>query len=295
MCAILNSDELNRLEHAPQRVVSLVPSATESLFDLGFGERLIGISDYCIHPSDRLEKLARVGGTKTPRVAEIAAMKPDLVIVNQEENDRESIEALSALGLTLWMSFPMTARQVIEDWTAFAALMRSDTSLLQMRLLENALELAEQARGTLPEWRYFSPIWEQIQTEGTQWWMTFNDRTYSSDILSLFGGVNVFGERDRRYPLEADLGVGEAENPGERDTRYPRVCLEEVRSAMPDVILLPSEPYEFSEDDRGRLSDLLGGGRVVHTRCLDGTLLTWCGTRLGRSLAMLPELLDFPR
>src|SRR5689334_14238890 len=82
--------------HAPRRVVSLVPSVTESLFELGVGDRLIAITDYCVYPAQEVARLPRIGGTKNPDVARIIAMQPDLVIVNQEENRKEDAEALKA-------------------------------------------------------------------------------------------------------------------------------------------------------------------------------------------------------
>src|SRR5215510_12390416 len=96
------------VDHPPQRVVSLVPSVTESLFDLTLGNRLIAITDYCIYPAEGVARLPRIGGTKNPDIARIIEMRPDLVIANQEENRREDVEALQAAHIPVWVTFPKT-------------------------------------------------------------------------------------------------------------------------------------------------------------------------------------------
>src|SRR3990172_4911135 len=96
------------------RVVSLGPSVTESLFDLGLGGRAVGITDYCVRPADKLSSLPRLGGTKNVRVADVIALKPDLVIVNQEENTPADVEALRSAGLPVWVTFPTTVRAPID-------------------------------------------------------------------------------------------------------------------------------------------------------------------------------------
>src|SRR3972149_5639076 len=85
-------------ERPPGRIVSLVPSLTESLFDLGFGSTVVGITDYCTQPASALQDLPRIGGPKTPRVADILALKPELVAANMEENPLDAVEALEAKG-----------------------------------------------------------------------------------------------------------------------------------------------------------------------------------------------------
>jgi len=288
---ILSIDQIREISRPPVRIVSLVPSSTESVCDLGFGDRLVGITDFCIHPAGKLKGITRVGGPKSPAIEKIAALKPDLILANREENERASIETLAALGWTVWVSFPRTVRESIEDLVALAGLVRSDPAMRQVRLLENAVELTEFALLETRPWRYFCPIWEQDGPEGA-WWMTFNQQTYSADLLRLLGGENVFSRRERRYPLEADLGIHLPEPAGERDTRYPRVRREDVLVQSPDVILLPSEPFEYGTKDIPRIATLFEGRNLANVVCVDGTLLTWCGTRLGKALAELPGVLE---
>jgi ABC-type Fe3+-hydroxamate transport system substrate-binding protein len=127
--------------------------------------------------------------------------------------------------------------------------------------------------------------------------MTFNAGTYCHDVLARCGGRNVFADRDRRYPLEADLGEQAPEDPGGRDIRYPRVTVEEVRQLDPQCILLPQEPFAFNEADRDQIRNALedtAAVRADRVHIVDGRLLTWHGTHLARSLAELPGLLQLP-
>ena len=123
--------------------------------------------------------------------------------------------------------------------------------------------------------------------------MTFNHQTYASDVLRLSGGENIFADRQRLYPLEADLGGATPEDPGERDTRYPRVKLDEILAANPELILLPSEPFSFNEAHRLRINETLAETQAVQSGevyLVDGSLITWHGTRLARALQVLPSL-----
>ncbi len=283
---------------APRRVVSLVPSTTGSLFDLNLGQVVVGVTDYCAYPAEKVVNLPHVGGPKNPRVEDILALKPDLVIANREENSRAGVEALAAAGVTVWLTAPASVRAAINDLWTLAHLFRSDLAMQQVDYLERAVEWAEQAGAAQPALRYFCPIWEEClggSQASTRWWMTFNEQTYPSDVLRIFNGVNVFARRERRYPLLADLRLGdsghaEAEDPGERDTRYPRVTLEEIILAQPELILLPSEPYAYGEKDCAIFNQVFAGtpaGQNGRIYAVDGTLITWHGTRLARALEEL--------
>lgn len=268
----------------PRRVVSLVPSVTESLFALGLGEAVAAATDYCVHPAERTAQLPKVGGTKNARLAEILAVNPDLVIANQEENLPETVQALRAAGVPVWLTFPKSVQDALAVLTDLAGLFRSQTALAAVEALATAVEYAWAARPAPV--RVFCPVWFDRLADGTPWWMTFNAQTYPHDVLDLWGGTNVFGGRARRYPLEADLGRAAAIDPEERDVRYPRVSMEEVHAAAPEVVLLPSEPYEFTDQDRFPLVDLLGEGTRVEF--VDGSLLTWHGTRLAQAIRNNP-------
>ncbi len=278
----------------PKRVVSLVPSWTDSLFDLGIGDCLVGVTDYCPVPAPYTNRLERIGGPKTPAVEYIVSLKPDLVIVNQEENSRESVEALLSSGLQIWLTFPLTVREMVDDLMTVASLFRSEIALEKVQILEKSVEWAEIASLDQKPAGTFCPIWQDRLDSGERWWMTFNASTYSNDVLRICGGKNVFADRRRRYPLLAELGLATEECPGDRDTRYPRVGFDEIIASQPEVILLPDEPFNFSEMHYKELMILFAdtpavrNGKVYR---IDGSLLHWPGTRLARALSELPALL----
>ena len=285
-------------QQPPRRVVSLVPSLTESMFDLGLGEFLVGITDFCVFPAEGVARLPRLGGPKTARLEEIIDLKPELVMANQEENPKALVEALEAAGIKVWVTFPKTLRQALDVLWTIVGLYQSRGAAIRLETLELTLDWAEEAGKERPHWRYFCPIWQsslEKPSDEPDWWMTFNQDTYMHDLLRLMGGENGFGERVRRYPLAADLGLVDAEPAGERDTRYPCVTLQEILSADPEVILLPSEPFAYDAEVKSRLEEQLAETQAVQSGkviLVDGSLLMWHGTRLARALRDLPGLLE---
>ena len=285
---------LSRLDGPPRRVISLVPSYTQSLFDLGFGASLVGITDYCTHPRGKLERLQKVGGPKSPDFAKIRKLQPDLILANQEENDREGIHMLHDAGLNVWLSFPRSVKELFDVLSDFVRLFADEEASLRLRMLETSFEWAALAAGG-NRFRYFCPIWQDLSPEGQWHWITFNRDTYSSDLLDRLGAENIFSDRRRRYPLEADLDCADAESPGDRDTRYPRVPCAEVISRQPDFILVPDEPCVFDPASERILLDLLAETPAVRNNRVyrvEGRLITWCGTAIGEAAQQLPSLLD---
>jgi ABC-type Fe3+-hydroxamate transport system substrate-binding protein len=274
----------------PRRVVSLVPSVTESLFELGVGDRLIAITDYCVYPEADVAKLPRIGGTKNPDVAKIVAMQPDLVIVNQEENRREDAEVLQAAGVPVWVTYPRTVRDAFNLLWSIMDLFDQPAMVERVRSMEWTCDWLERMEHE-PPIRVFVPIWYEPL-------MTFNADTFAHDMLRVCGGTNVFAERERQYPLKADLGEADplpADDPrmAGRDTRYPRITLAEVEAAQPDVVLLPSEPFPFLERHTLIFSAMdTPAARDSRIHMVDGSLLTWHGTRMARAFATLPALIS---
>src|SRR5688572_1971180 len=111
-----------QLPAPPQRIVSLVPSETETLFAFGLGARVVGATEYCVHPAAGLAGVPRVGGTKNPDLAAIRALAPDLVLANQEENRPDDVAALAAAGLAVYVSFPCTVAETLAHLRVLLAL-----------------------------------------------------------------------------------------------------------------------------------------------------------------------------
>lgn len=279
--------------HPPRRVVSLVPSVTESLFDLNLGDRLIAITDYCVYPTAGVAPLPRIGGTKNPDVKRIIDLHPDLVIANQEENRKEDVVALQAAGIPVWVTFPHTVADAFNLLWNIMHVFDEPVMVPRIRLIEQTMDwvwrISERRLEENP-CRVFVPIWLDPL-------MTFNAQTYASDLLRVCGALNVFAERERRYPLEADLGVASslaADDPyvAGRDTRYPRVTMDEVVAAQPDMILLPSEPFAFTQEHISLFAGLdTPAAKNDGIILVDGSLLTWHGTRMAYAFDTLPALL----
>ncbi len=265
----------------PRRVVSLVPSDTLNVFALGAGDRLVGRTRYCVAPEGAVEHLPEVGGTKDVDVRAVAALEPDLVLCNQEENSRAHVEQIARLQLPVFVAFP---RRVAEGLSHLARLARILGVEEQSRdLLRRGLgALRELEAEPRPPLDAFVPIWMEPL-------MTVNADTFISDALALAGGRNVFADRERRYPLQADLGAAEARPAGERDTRYPRVTLEEVARRAPRIVLLPDEPHPFSEADAQVFRNALPGAKVAFC---NGRDLSWYGARSVDGIPRLRALLD---
>jgi iron complex transport system substrate-binding protein len=287
---IYNSEEIvTNLHQIPERIISLVPSSTETLIQFGLAHGLVGITDYCPSFDVMTVRPERVGGTKSPDIEKILHLQSDLVIANQEENSRETVQSLDEAGIMVWLTFPKTVDEAIEDLWVTTRIFHQERHLApQIETLQRSLEWTRLAVGEQLHPRYFCPIWVGDHAD---WWMTFNQYTYPHDILACCGGVNVFSKRERRYPLEADLGLQASIEIKGEDTRYPRVTPLEVIAAKPDLILLPSEPYSFSKQDAEKISELLADTPAVmagEIHFIDGRLVTWHGVHIADAITTLP-------
>jgi len=275
-------------DFVPQRVISLVPSMTETLFDLGIGERLIAVTDYCTRPEDKTKALPKIGGTKNPDIEKIISMKPDLVLMNREENRLADHEALTKAGFQTWVTEPRTAFDALNILWDVMDIFEAPHFSARVREIERAYDYTELAMRSesIEPLTVFIPIWKDP-------WMTINKDTYIHDILSVCGAHNVFAERERLFPLRADLGEEEAKSVEGRDTRYPRVTLDEVVAKQPQAVILPDEPYSFTEDDKAIFAELdIPAAKHNHIYVVDGSLISWHGTRIATALQELPPLFD---
>jgi len=248
-----------------RRIVSLVPSLTESLFALGLGDRVVGVTDWCVHPAAAVAALPRVGGTKTPHLDAVRALRPDLVLANREENRKRDVERLEADGLPVWVTYPRTVRDGALLLRELAALGADEEAVDRVVVpVEQAVDEASRVRPLRPS-RVFCPIWKGP-------WMSVGADTYAHDLLSLCGGENVFAER--------------------ADRRYPRVSEEDIVAAAPEVVLLPDEPYRFGAPEVEALRCLdVPAARNGRIHCIDGTLVSWYGPRIAQAVAVVRPLL----
>lgn len=251
------TDQLNRNIHLPsppRRIVSLVPSQTELLYDLGLDEEVVGITKFCIHPESWFRQKKRVGGTKTLNLDAIAALEPDLLIGNKEENERAQIETLQSL-YPVWMSDVQTLEAAADMIGRIGELVGKAATA---QALSQNIRRSFDALSTLEtlETAYF--IWRKP-------YMVAAADTFIDDMLKRAGFANVFGHLER----------------------YPEVDIPMLREARPAVILLSSEPYPFKEKHIKELRRECPNAAV----CLvDGELFSWYGSRLLRSAAYFRTL-----
>lgn len=277
---------------APKRIVCLVPSDTYNVAALGCAGALVGRTDYCELPEDVVALLPSVGGTKNPKVDAICDLSPDLVIANQEENTKGDLEVLAQRGIKVLVCFPKRAADGLAHLARLARILHVGREPAVRELLRRGYDVireAEAARAETVPLRTFCPIWMDPL-------MTLNGDTFISDVLDLAGAQNVFVDRQRRYPLAADLGTMKplsAEKVAGRDTRYPRVTMDEVVARSPELVLLPDEPHPFSEEDAATFRALAipaaSRNAVVRT---GGKDLCWYGARTIEGLPRVRALVD---
>jgi ABC-type Fe3+-hydroxamate transport system substrate-binding protein len=270
-------------QRKPRRIVSLVPSITESLFSLGLGGHVVGVTEWCVHPADRVALLPKVGGTKDADPDAIERLAPDLVIANREENTRRVVDDLDGRGLEVWVTYPRTVREGAELLLRLADLgatpeARRDVAQPVMQAVEDAE--AKRRSGGAPRPRVFCPIWRDP-------WMAPSRDTYIHDMIDLCGGDNVTAGE-----LPDDPRRGRRKEP----ERYPQLRLEEIAGLSPDVIWLPDEPYAFSNRDARELAGLeVPASRSGRIHLIDGTWVSWYGPRIRSAIQTLGELLSPPQ
>jgi len=278
---------------AARRIVSLVPSLTEALVELGLGPRVVGVTDWCVHPAAGVADLPKVGGTKNPHLSRVLELRPDLVIANREENRERDVARLRAAGIPVWVTYPRTVAEGVALVRELAELgAPPERAQPLVRGLEAAVARARAAAPARPT-RVFCAIWKRP-------WRAVGADTYADDLLALCGGHNVFRARlaprapvSRREPnASGDPPAGERRPVGGRDRRYPIVSDAEIAAARPEVILLPDEPYAFGARDVAELAALATPAAVAgRIHCIDGTLISWYGPRIARAIPAVAALL----
>lgn len=241
----------------PKRIISLVPSLTETLFDLGMGDHLAGCTKFCVHPPEARKKAAVVGGTKQIHYDRIAKLHPDLIIGNKEENERSIIETLEK-NYPVWMSDIGNLND--------AEVMIQALGELTCRTLK-AEELVQRIRSAFSEWRN-QPKSTSLTVLYLIWqnpWMGVGRDTFIHHMLEVAGFKNVL----------------------EEESRYPEISMETIHTLEPDVLLLSSEPYPFKDQHGQAFRRKL---KRTHVSLVNGELFSWYGSRLVYSPAYFARL-----
>lgn len=248
------------------RVVSLCPSLTELVFALGAGDEVVGRTRYCVEPVGEVERVPALGGTKSPKVGEILALEPDLVLLNREENRREDAEELERAGVRRESFLPTSVAETAAMVRRVGALLGRAAAgeELAAAIERRAAELAARAAGR-PRASFAYLIWRKP-------WMTVAAGTYVDDLLRLAGGDNVF--------------AGAAE-------RYPAITAEELAAADPARVFLASEPFPFATRHAAELAAASGLPRS-RFELVDGQNLSWHGARTLAGLDTAEALIASP-
>lgn len=241
----------------PQRIVSVVPSQTELLYELGLNESVAGITKFCVHPDKWFREKVRIGGTKKLNLDRITALNPDLIIANKEENTRQEIEFL-AQHFPVWISDITTIDDGLEMIKRVGALTGKEEHAQQMTFaITQGMNRIQKAKYPVRV-AYF--IWRNP-------WMTIGKDTFIHDMICRLGWINVYAEKNR----------------------YPETSFEALQVLSPEVILLSSEPYPFKEQHIAELQLVVPQARIL---LVDGEMFSWYGSRMLHAVPYLEKLVQ---
>ncbi|MEM9822237.1 MAG: helical backbone metal receptor [Bacteroidota bacterium] len=259
---ITRTDQMHRsiaIPDPPQRIISLVPSQTELLFYLGLTQEVVGITKFCIHPVEQFRAKTKIGGTKQFHFDRIAALHPDLLIGNKEENEKGQIEQLAA-QYPLWMSDIVHLGDAMD-------------MILQIGTIVNRQEKATELVAAIEH--AFTDLKKQIQQDKSQkrvayliWrkpYMVAANGTFIHEMLQQAGFINAFADQ----------------------SRYPEVTVATLRAVQPDCLFLSSEPFPFKDKHLAELQNICPNATI---KLVDGTLFSWYGNRLLHSAAYFLNL-----
>jgi ABC-type Fe3+-hydroxamate transport system substrate-binding protein len=257
---MLFTDQIGRsvsISENPQRIISLVPSQTELLFDLGLEDKILGITKFCIHPKEKVKQITKIGGTKNFHFDTIEALKPDLIIGNKEENYQEGIEKLAE-------KYPVWISDIYKLTDALAMIKSIGEITNRNAIAQNLIEKIQISFKSL------SKISLNLQVAYLIWrepYMAAAQKTFIDAMLHQIGLQNAFADKER----------------------YPETTLTELSERQPDYIFLSSEPYPFKEKHLRELQRACPRSKVM---LVDGEMFSWYGSRLLKSAAYFKQLLE---
>lgn len=247
---------------ADARIVSLVPSLTELLIDLGLREQLVGRTHFCIHPADVVATIPGIGGTKKVNLSKLQALRPTHVILNVDENTREMAAAITALGIATVVTHPITPSDNSALYHLLGGIFDREAAAAALSArLDQALARAASARQGTAGARVLYLIWKDP-------WMSISADTYIANMLAQVGWQVCHAAAE---------------------PRYPEVTLTAAMLAAVDLVLLSSEPYSFTDKDAAALADAHDFPRD-RVRLIDGEYCSWYGSR---AIAGIDYLVDF--
>ena len=247
---------------ATARIVSLVPSITELLFDLGLAAQVVGRTGFCVHPSELVKRVAKVGGTKSIEVSRIKRLAPTHLIVNIDENPRATVEELSRFVPHVIVTYPLGPADNPRLYRLLGRIfLREEAAQSLCRRFERNFQDTISAASLWPRQRVLYLIWKAP-------WMTVARDTYISRMLGTVGW---------------DTHVVKSE------ARYPSIDLRPALLSALDVVLLSTEPYTFRERHCVEIIDQLPPGSHTRVALIDGAMTSWYGSRAIQGLHYLRD------
>lgn len=256
------SDQLNRklnILNTPKRIVSLVPSLTELLFDLGLEEQIVGLTKFCIHPYHLKQTKTIVGGTKKIKLDVIKDLKPDIILCNKEENTEEIVNSCDKISI-VHVSNIFTLDDVLELIEQYGLIFSCRTE---------ALKISQKLKFKINDFKNFVNSYDSKTVAYFIWrnpWMAAGNNTFINHLLELNKFDNIYKNKER----------------------YPEIQLKKIRlEGDPEIVFLSSEPYPFKEEHAFEV------GRCTHhakTVFVDGELFSWYGSRLLKSFDYFKKL-----
>ncbi|RZL44030.1 MAG: cobalamin-binding protein [Pedobacter sp.] len=246
--------------YPPKRIVSIVPSQTELLFDLGLDDEVIAITKFCIHPIEKFAAKTKIGGTKKLLIEKIRDLKPDLIIGNKEENTQGEIELLMQ-EFPVWMSDISNLEEAMVTISQIGELVNREPEAAYLNHLINAgftdLQTLAVEKNINQTVAYL--IWKDP-------YMVAGKKTFIDDILRKIGLQNVI-----------------------KQSRYPELDLFELQTLNPKLIFLSSEPYPFKQKHIDEIQSALPNAKVM---LVDGEMFSWYGSRLVKAVQYFFEFQD---
>jgi ABC-type Fe3+-hydroxamate transport system substrate-binding protein len=258
----VHKDQMHRevcIPHIPQRIISLVPSQTELLFDLGLEKEVIGITKFCIHPEHWFRNKTRVGGTKTVKTDIVRSLQPDLVIANKEENTKSQLEELEKIA-PVWISDIQNIAGALNMMQSIGEITgkKEESAALIVQIKKDLDGLAKMPAHK--NYRAAYLIWKEP-------YMAAGGDTFISDMMRLAGWTNIFSGA----------------------MRYPEVTIKELHEKNTELLLLSSEPFPFKQKHIHELQVQLPGTKIV---LVDGEIFSWYGSRMKFAAGYIAKLLQ---
>jgi len=256
------NDDLERriyLDKAPRKIISLCPSLSETLYDLGLAECIAGRTDYCVHPQELADRVPSVGGPKSVSIDAVKKIGPDLILIVKEENDKKNIEKLTALGYKCFIFDINSVSDALKMLVKLGKIFGLEKKASKIH--DNVVKGLDSIKGIGNGASFLYMVWNSP-------YMACATDNYINSLLNHAGLSNCLSDRLKRYVI---------------------MPLNSLKSLSPELVLLPSEPYRYTFADRAKFEKIFPAARV---ELVDGEMFCWYGSRMAKASEYIKKLLN---